>query len=251
MTRTKNKRLKLFLLSCLMIFLISMKSHSVFAQEVNVTLPTFDITMNDLKIENEYREYPFIVYKDITYFPMTWMDSRLFGLETNWDGNTGLEVTYTGKLGSYRNYKPDFQTSKNAKYLKASIPTFNVNVKVNGKEIDNSKEPYPILHFRNIAYFPLTWRFTVDEFNWGGYRFTHKEGLNIETVEGYGEPTLNAEKISAIKRGELTISDIEKLLGRKLVYIGVPDAPNLYEPRGGGFLLLVRDHSVVYGIVGH
>lgn len=32
-------------------------------------------------------------------------------------------------------------------------------ITVNGQTIDNRTEEYPLLSFRNITYFPLTWRY--------------------------------------------------------------------------------------------
>ncbi|MFD0871534.1 Uncharacterised protein [Chlamydia abortus] len=32
-------------------------------------------------VKNQFRKYPMLVYNDITYIPMTWYDSRLFGKE--------------------------------------------------------------------------------------------------------------------------------------------------------------------------
>jgi hypothetical protein len=52
--------------------------------KVAVTLPAFAVELNEVKIDNTYNQYPLIVYKDITYFPMTFYDSRLMGLETEW-----------------------------------------------------------------------------------------------------------------------------------------------------------------------
>lgn len=49
---------------------------------------------------------------------------------------------------------------------------------VNGEVIDNSKEKYPLLLFRDVTYFPLTWRFAVDEFGWN-YTFDMEQGLQI------------------------------------------------------------------------
>ena len=31
--------------------------------------------------------------------------------------------------------------------------------------IDNEKEEYPLINFRNITYFPMTWRFAYEELN--------------------------------------------------------------------------------------
>ena len=46
----------------------------------------------------------------------------------------------------------------------AVLPNFQIQF--NGKDIDNNSETYPLLVFRDITYFPLTWRFLVDSFGW-------------------------------------------------------------------------------------
>ena len=74
------------------------------AQSVNVSLPTFKITMNDVRIDNGERLYPIIVYRDITYVPMTYNDSRFLGLETKWSSDTGLEVN---KISEQISYNPN------------------------------------------------------------------------------------------------------------------------------------------------
>ena len=152
---------------------------------VSVTLPGFDVTLNGTEIDNDYSQYPLIVYKDITYFPMTYYDCRFLGLETGWENaETGLFIDTTGIQGAYHPYT---QTNKNAKSYKAQIASFPITV--NGEAIDNSKEEYPLLLFRDVTYFPLTWRFCVDEFNWQ-YSFTTAEGLvifsNTKAVKSYG-----------------------------------------------------------------
>ncbi len=175
--------LKILFLS-VMIFLFSIVNTSnVFATEVTVTLPTFNVTINEIAIENEYRQYPFIVYKNITYFPMTYFDSRFLGLVTEWDNLKGLEIYKTTETVEYEPYK---QNWKNSNKYTASIPKFNIVV--NGKAINNSTEKYPLLSFRNVTYFPMTWRFAVDEFGWK-YSFTSEDGLIINSTP----PTLYAD----------------------------------------------------------
>ena len=143
---------------------------------VNVTLPGFAVTLNGTEIDNDYSQYPLIVYKDITYFPMTYYDCRFLGLETGWENaETGLFIDTTGIQGAYHPYT---QTSKNAKSAKAQIASFPITV--NGQAIDNAKEEYPLLLFRDVTYFPMTWRFCVDEFNWQ-YSFTNADGLVISS----------------------------------------------------------------------
>ena len=72
----------LFSVSLLVLLSMMIASISFAQQSVSVSLPTFKITMNNVKIDNNERLYPVIVYKDITYVPMTYKDSSFLGLET-------------------------------------------------------------------------------------------------------------------------------------------------------------------------
>ena len=158
--------------------LTSLSLPSVLAQQnVNVSLPAFKITMNDVKIDNNERLYPIIVYKDITYVPMTYNDSRFLGLETKWNADSGLQVN---KINVQLAYNPNKGYSNS--YLEsAALPEFGI--RVNGKNIDNQSETYPLLVFRDITYFPLTWRYMVDEFGWTS-SFDPNSGLIINSKAG-------------------------------------------------------------------
>lgn len=171
-------RKKFFAITLLVSVLIS-SVVPVNAAAATVTLPSFDVTLNGVKIENEHRKYPFIVYKGITYFPMTYHDSRFLRLETIWNKETGLGVNNIEGQGSYAYNKPELLNKKNASKYSVNIVTFKI--RVNGKTIDNSKEEYPLLLFRDITYFPMTWHFGVDEFGWE-YNFTMETGLTIHSV---------------------------------------------------------------------
>lgn len=170
----KRKSIVLLIISFILIFA---GSERIYAQSkaVNVSIPSFKVTLNDSTVDNLYRQYPLIVYKDITCFPMTYYDSRFLGLETNWDNKKGLEILTTGISGGYRDYKGK---AKNMRSFNATVPSFNINI--NGKTIDNTKEKYPLLVFRDVTYFPLTWKFAVEEFGWE-YKFDSKNGLVINS----------------------------------------------------------------------
>jgi len=172
-----KKRLLLVLLVLLFALGMSPASYGKQAdRSVTVKLPNFNITVNGVRIDNTRSQYPFIVYNDVTYFPMTYSGCRFLGLENYWNGNAaGLTVDATGITAAYLPYQT---SSKNGTSYKASIPTFQI--KVNGKAIDNSKEQYPLISFRNITYFPLTWEFAVKEFGWD-YSFSGKDGLMISS----------------------------------------------------------------------
>lgn len=146
------------------------------SQGVNVTLPEFKVTINGEEFNNSYSQYPLIVYKDITYFPMTYNGCRFLGLETYWKGNAeGLFIEATGVTVAYNPYRT---SAKNNRQQVATVPVFPVTV--NGKAIDNSEQEYPLLLFRNITYFPLTWNYGVEAFGWD-YSFDSSKGLVINS----------------------------------------------------------------------
>ena len=157
------------------VFILSMASNA-YAKEV-ATIPSFDVHFNGNKVESEFREYPLLVYKDITYFPMTYFDSRHLGVETQWDEKTNtLTISRTNINSILTAYKSE---SKNP--AKNDVRICDFNIIVNGTEIDNSVEPYPLLTFRDVTYFPLTWRFAVDMFHWE-YSFDSENGLRINSA---------------------------------------------------------------------
>ena len=53
------------------------------AANVQATLPSFPVTLNGTVIDNSYRQYPLLVYNNITYFPMTYYDCRFWAWKRN------------------------------------------------------------------------------------------------------------------------------------------------------------------------
>lgn len=72
---------------------------------VKVTVPDFVVKLNGHTVENAYREFPLLVYPNVTYFPMTWYDSRLLGLESNWAEGAGLTIKQSQVASSYEPYQ--------------------------------------------------------------------------------------------------------------------------------------------------
>jgi len=172
-----KKKIRTLVCTVLVISLL-LPGTPVFAASVQVTLPAFSVTLNDKLIENAGRKYPLIVYRDITYFPMTFYDCHYLGLETYYTNETGLEINKKNRdivPWSYRDYESSGSNPRTATAQIAKFP-----IRVNGKTIDNSKEEYPLLLYKDITYFPLTWRYAVDEFGWD-YRFDEAGGLFINS----------------------------------------------------------------------
>lgn len=197
----KKKSKIIFLLCFMILFTVSTKP-DVYAAEVSVTLPAFDVVLNGIKINNEYRQYPLIVYNDITYFPMTYFDSKFLGVETKWDDAKGLEVIKA--LETSVTFEPYTIAKKNLSKYTASIPEFAI--KVNGMAINNSNEEYPLLKFRDVTYFPMTWKFAVDEFGWK-YSFSNKDGLIITNPKYNGIKATEVKLPLAVRDGGSVIGD--------------------------------------------
>ena len=167
-------RRQIMFTALLALLLIGGPAPSLAADTIQVTLPSFSVTLNGQTNSNQYSKYPLIVYKNITYFPMTYYDCRLLGLKTNWTADAGLVIDKNEDY--FYEYLRDVTGNKNAKKQTAKLADGKITV--NGKVIDNSKEEYPLLVFRDVTYFPLTWRFAVNEFGWD-YRFDQQAGLVI------------------------------------------------------------------------
>lgn len=160
------------------------------AANVQATLPSFPVTLNGTTVDNSYRQYPLLVYNNITYFPMTYYDCRFLGVETEWTQIGGLKIEKSNSAGAYHQQNVQKKNSG-----KAAAQVATGKIAVNGKTIANSKEQYPLLVYRDVTYFPLTWRFAVDEFGWR-YSYDNKNGLVIDAGN--------------VKTTSVTLSDVRK-----------------------------------------
>lgn len=161
--------------SLMLIILLALLAQPAAAAPVTASLPDFTVRLNGVEtLPDAFNEYPLLSYQNVTYFPMTWYNCRLLGLSTQWTTAKGLAIeqdnTITSGMGYYS------RQQENPRTVQVSVPNFAITV--NGQAIDNNKEPYPLLTFRDITYFPLTWRFAHDAFGWD-YEYTEEEGLSI------------------------------------------------------------------------
>lgn len=163
------------LLLTLVLFVLLPSPSAQAAQTVTVTLPDFPITLNGISLDNDYRTYPFVVYKGITYCPMTFYDSRFLGLETEWDNEDGLTIEATDVVCGLHE---DKSNKRNKKSEMASIA--DQPIRVNGQLIDNGSEDYPVLTVNDVAYFPLSWHYAQEVFKWD-YGYDDATGLVINS----------------------------------------------------------------------
>lgn len=130
---------------------------------VKVQIAPFYTEIQYMSVDNRYVEYPLITYKDITYFPMTFDLCAELNLMCGFDSEKGLFITRAPINYDSSDAKPfggDALNSYETLY-NAVIPAYPVYL--NGIYIDNTKEEYPLLNFRGVTYFPMTWRFAYEE----------------------------------------------------------------------------------------
>ena len=167
--------MKLFIVCVALLLGLLVSAVPARAASAEVELPAFPITINGVRINNEYLVHPLVVYRNITYFPLTYYNSRFVGLGTNYTADIGLSVWLMGMQNDYHGI---YQEGANPPGMAAQIPY--VPIRINGAVIDNSIEAFPLLLIRDVVYFPLTWRFMIEEFGWYS-RFDSDEGLVIYT----------------------------------------------------------------------
>jgi hypothetical protein len=144
---------------------------------LQAALPSFKVTLNGQLIANDYRKYPLLVFRDMTYIPMTYQDARFLNLQTSWQPDTGLEIWK----------RDEYSPVLDAEMLpRKNNPSYAVEVvwswvTINGYSHSFEDGKYPLLLFRNITYVPLHWNLAMDEseFGWAEYRFDQEDGLVI------------------------------------------------------------------------
>ncbi len=144
-------------------------------------LPKCKVTLNGQEISNEYRQYPLLQFRNITYFPMTYFDSRFLGVSATWTEDWELIVDKIDITQPYHDY-PRVRANDERYPVSGrdNVYICNDDIKINGKRIDNESEEYPFIGFRDVIYFPLTWEYAVNEFGWE-YSYNEENGLVINS----------------------------------------------------------------------
>lgn len=158
---------------------------------VKVRIAPFKTTILGQDVDNAGVEFPLITYKDITYFPMTYDLCAALGMSSGFDEEKGLYIAKHYQDSYGREMKPygGNKTNYYNKDYQAVVPTYPIYL--NGIGIDNSKEEYPLLNFRGVTYFPMTWHFAYEELNfdieWSekDYSFTLVKGEDPELAYPY------------------------------------------------------------------
>lgn len=144
---------------------------------VLVEIPDYDVRVNDEVIDTKHSQYPVLKYKNITYFPMTWDYLSGLGLNLKYSSLEGLQIDRKATIGRFHQ---DFLGASNTIGSKHYAKIADYKVYVNHNRINNESETYPVLMYKDITYFPMTWRFAVEEFGWKT-KWDSKSGFQIIT----------------------------------------------------------------------
>ena len=212
--------------------LLLMLSNYAFASTLQVNYPSHGIEVNDSAVvessENRKRVYPYLEYRGITYFPMTWHDAGRLNYYPAWDGDR-LDLKSRDYLQEY-----DVMETEPFEENHVLVSPAAYDIYVNGEKLVLSST-YPPFSYRDITYIPMTWEIT-QQLKLGNEFVAEQKVLHI-TKEGYTPPP----------KGTYTGSDVDY----EFTYNGKPLYVRLhYGPRVDGNTLSFSYDGESYKIIG-
>lgn len=129
---------------------------------VKASLPKFKVQINGTVVNSKTADYPLLLYRDITYMPMTYDYCNLLGLKSEWTKENGLTVSLRNDGLIPTVTEPSGKSSNSSSVIAYVVDT---PITINNTKIDNTNEPYPFLRYKDVTYFPLTFKFTKEQFN--------------------------------------------------------------------------------------
>lgn len=155
------------------------------AKTVDVQIADFPITLNSIQVDNVYRQYPFLIYQGVVYFPLTYYDCRFLGMESDYQKQNDVVIIEDQNISC--GYRPYLQKNKNNVRKKYQAAVSETPFTVNGKDICFQDSPTPFLKFRNVDYLPLTKDMTEQVLT-REYQFDEKKGLVINSHNPVARP---------------------------------------------------------------
>ena len=164
---------------------------SAFAQEPSYSgaLPAHMVTINGQVLDSTYMNYPLLVYKDITYLPLTDVVKKQFGLEQSFYQEpyvaNGEPVWFVG-LADREEAVWEFDTHRLTNQHRYDVQVLEGMVALNtifSRDFyDNQLASYPLLQYRDIVYLPLTYDIAADGLGWD-YAYDEQNGSFIDTTD--------------------------------------------------------------------
>ncbi len=173
-----KKIIKLFVSVGIFTFLLAGSANAL--ESVNVSIAPFPTQISDISVYNYGVEYPVITYKDISYIPMTYSLCKKLDMQAGFDSEKGLFIVKFSESFPTAEVENCFGSTSVVNspgdVYTAHLPEYPVYL--NGIRIDNRAEEYPVLNFRGITYFPLTYRFCEYDLSLRA-EFSSEKGLAV------------------------------------------------------------------------
>lgn len=233
------------IISFILILILTLSIGVVFADDnAEIKIVDFPVSINGEVIDNMSNDYPLISYKNITYFPMTYDFSKALGLQTNWNAKDGLTINSTGVKEKLKQSLHSDNASLKSDIAK--MPKFKITIKE--KKLDNTKEEYPILVYRDITYFPLTWKFAVETFGWN-YEWNNKDGLKISlkvSNEVKNNIKNEEETVTEVIENKEKITPISKFTDEDIKFLGINIDKNATDKEKADAILKWENDNIIF-----
>lgn len=179
---------------------------------IKISEPNFDVTINGIIVNDINAVHKIICYNNIVYFPLDWIYSNWLGFDISMSENDEIIIDNTGEVNSFVSWGKQLADGVVDNLGIREIDGIISNeVIINGKVIDNTNEIYPLLkYFGGEVYFPLTWKWVVNEFGWS-YVWDAQTGLTIHTKKDINT--------SDILLQTQILSEINELTYKKSAYV--------------------------------
>lgn len=116
-------------------------------------LPDFTVKVCGSKIDQSGVSYPFFVYNNVTYIPMTWDLCQAIGIVSEYTEGEGLRLTTDHeKSGTYAPEKSE----NPIKTDEIDIADVDINVWIDDILLMEDSQ-YPLKQYKGVTYIPLTW----------------------------------------------------------------------------------------------
>ena len=178
------------LLSALVILLLAMLPQTAEAKAVNVSLPEHTVTINGHVVESRADQYPLVVYKGITYLPLTDEVMQFVGLEQQcyqqlWKTKNDRDVWFVGladRTVSQWPVHPRQEANKRSHSAQVLAGRVAIKTIFDDAFYQNQQATYPLLRLREVIYLPLTYQIVVEDFGWT-YAYDEQAGLVIDSTD--------------------------------------------------------------------
>ena len=153
-----------------------------------VSVPSFDVTLNGVKYQNDKAKYPFLYYNGITYMPLTKGICDFMGLNFVHKDAAGTYFEALAVSNKHaRSDVPEFDYIKEGDVFSFALyEPFDGELYINGESTKwhTFGMEYPPLRLENVYYLPLTWQIAALHFDWE-YSFDIQNGLVLDSRNAF------------------------------------------------------------------